>query len=414
MKNIFISRFTHKCVWIFPIIFLGNVSFIFFLSKNYSSDQQTIQLSRPNLKPSVLISFNSNLSYTKTSNSKKKNSFKSILIWNSPNLIETAVFGFGHDPFVKHECEVSDCTVFDSQSALPLNEYDAIVMHMCLIWLSDLPDFQRKFNQRFIFLSAESPASISRSLPDIVNMTNFFNWTMSYRLNSDIQLLYGRIEPKATAPKTPEETRRLIKATELQKSNKNFAKKKTRMVAWMVSHCDTPGLREMYVSHLRDFIPIDIYGKCGNLSCSRNATHSYSDQKCYDMLELKYKFYLSFENSICDDYVTEKFFEIMNRKIVPIVYGGANYSMIAPTHSYIDAMHYTPKRLAQYLKYLDGNDNLYNEYFWWKDHYRVEAGVQQMARNGFCDLCKKLHRDQNYTKSYSELISEWHPQKNCK
>jgi hypothetical protein len=27
---------------------------------------------------------------------------------------------------------------------------------------------------------------------------------------------------------------------------------------------------------------------CGNLSCTRNNTHSYSDSKCYDMLEAKY------------------------------------------------------------------------------------------------------------------------------
>ena len=133
------------------------------------------------------------------------------------------------------------------------------------------------------------------------------------------------------------------------------------------------------------------------------------------MIEAKYKFYLSFENSICDDYVTEKFFEIMNHDIVPVVYGGANYSRIAPPHSYIDALKFTPETLANYLKLLDASDKLYNEYFWWKGHYTVEAGLETMARNGFCELCKKLHQDQGI-KNYkvSQLVSEWHPKNKCK
>ncbi len=133
------------------------------------------------------------------------------------------------------------------------------------------------------------------------------------------------------------------------------------------------------------------------------------------MMEVKYKFYFSFENSICEDYVTEKFFEIMNHDIVPVVYGGANYSRIAPAHSYIDALQFTPETLAQYFKVLDANDQqLYNENFWWKGHYAVESGVEQMARHGFCDLCKKLHQDEGVVKFYPQLVSEWHPKKKCK
>ena len=55
------------------------------------------------------------------------------------------------------------------------------------------------------------------------------------------------------------------------------------------------------------------------------------------MLESKYKFYLSFENAVCKDYVTEKFFKVLNYDIVPVVLGGADYSKLAPEKSYIDA-----------------------------------------------------------------------------
>jgi alpha-1,3-fucosyltransferase len=395
MKIIYF-RFTFSWKWIFVLLFFSK---LILLLKNFPLKNPT------RLRNIVNISF--------SFPNKKITKNKSILIWNQAQLIETAVFGFGHQPFLDHGCEVSDCTIFDNETSLPIEEYDAIVLHMCLIWLSEIPNFQRQAYQRFIFFTAESPDSIIKSLPDIISMKHYFNWTMSYRLNSDIRLLYGRIEPKTIVPKTEETIRELIKETH-QPSAKNFANKKTLLVVWMASHCKTPGLRETYIRKLSTFIQVDIYGRCGNLSCPRNKTHSYSNPTCYDLLEAKYKFYLSFENSICEDYVTEKFFEIMKRDMVPIVYGGAKYSDIAPPHSYIDATQYTPEGLAHYLKLLDANDKLYNEYFWWKGHYEVHAGVEQMARNGFCDLCKKLHQDQNVTKYYSELITEWHPKTKCK
>jgi len=49
-------------------------------------------------------------------------------------------------------------------------------------------------------------------------------------------------------------------------------------------------------------LQVDMYGRCGKFSCPRSDT-----QKCLKMLERDYKFYLSFENSNCDDYITEKF-----------------------------------------------------------------------------------------------------------
>ena len=76
-------------------------------------------------------------------------------------------------------------------------------------------------------------------------------------------------------------------------------------------------------------------------------------------------------------------------------------------------MQFSPEKLAEYLKVLDADDSLYNEYFWWKGHYRVEAGVKQMARHGFCDLCKKLHHDEGIAKYYPELVSEWHYGTKC-
>lgn len=236
------------------------------------------------------------------------------------------------------------------------------------------------------------------------NYDGYFNWTMTYKLDSDVRLLYGRIEPKAEAK--AEAVTKVIPSP--------LVRRKTRLVAWMVSHCATNGGREAYVAELSKYIPVDIYGGCGNgtFNCERNDTHWLSEPHCYDHIEQTYKFYLSFENSICKDYVTEKFFLPMQHWVVPIVYGGADYQRLAPRHSFIDARLYSPKELASYLQLLDGNPKLYREYFWWKNQYNVEAGVEQMARHGFCDLCSKLHENPP-AKVYQHLADYWSSETHC-
>ena len=49
------------------------------------------------------------------------------------------------------------------------------------------------------------------------------------------------------------------------------------------------------------------------------------------------KFYLSLENALCNDYVTEKFFHHFRQDTVLIVRGGANYDRLLPSDSFIDA-----------------------------------------------------------------------------
>ena len=106
---------------------------------------------------------------------------------------------------------------------------------------------------------------------------------------------------------------------------------KPRLVAWMVSSCETPSRREDYVRELQKYIAVDIFGKCGNRTCG-----AWNSKECNGFLEQGYKFYLSFENSLCRDYVTEKFYRQLGLDIVPVVRGGANYSQLAPPGSYID------------------------------------------------------------------------------
>lgn len=123
------------------------------------------------------------------------------------------------------------------------------------------------------------------------------------------------------------------------------------------------------------------------------------------MLNKDYKFYFAFENSLCEDYVTEKLFNNMKQYIVPVVYGGADYNRFAPPHSYINANDFaSAKDLAEYLLHLDKNPSEYIKYFWWKDHYEISSV------SSFCHLCMKLHEPSFATKTevYGNIKEWWY------
>lgn len=87
---------------------------------------------------------------------------------------------------------------------------------------------------------------------------------------------------------------------EVPSATLNVVRGKSKPVIWFVSNCRAKSGRLEYVKELSRHIGVDIYGKCGAFSCSRG-------KDCFrDIVEPDYFFYLSFENTLCDDYVTEK------------------------------------------------------------------------------------------------------------
>ena len=73
------------------------------------------------------------------------------------------------------------------------------------------------------------------------------------------------------------------------------------------------------------------------------------------MLETNYRYYLSFENSICQDYVTEKFFRPFKYDVIPLTLNGADMHNLAPPHSFINVLDYeTTMDLILDLKKLSG------------------------------------------------------------
>jgi alpha-1,3-fucosyltransferase len=173
---------------------------------------------------------------------------------------------------------------------------------------------------------------------------------------------------------------------------------KTQLLAWFCSNRITHGKRELYIKELSKYIPVHIYGQCGNMTClPRNSL------QCNSLLDY-YKFYLSAENSLCPDYISEKFYRALSMDVIPVVYGGADYSQYAPLHSYISVADFkTPKDLANYLILLDKNDALYLKYFEWKKDWEVV----RRPTDGWCELCRKLNDPNEPIKSYADMVQWW-------
>lgn len=364
-----------------------------FLTVAYYSLHNTWPIER---QPDVIKTHMTSTSRSIASGSSKiSNKTKTILIWDIRNHIDFQVL---IDEKWLNRCPIRDCYLTRERTLSALHQADAVIFNAPPLKYQDFPfDSHRRAEQRYIFLSPEPPVLFA---DDIEKFNHLFNWTMSYKRDSDIPYLYGSVEPRS----------RPIKKLSVHDATKG----KTKLVAWFVSHCFTQSRREAYVQQLAQLIDVDIYGDCSNnsLKCAQNSTTHLSDDSCYDMLERDYKFYLAFENSLCQDYVTEKFFKILQRRIIPVVLGEADYSSIAPGHSYIDARKFSPQGLATYLKKLAENDTLYNGFFHWKNKYSVTVRYPDMAQKALCHLCEKLHTDGRKS-IYTDLGSQWSRKTQC-
>ena len=75
------------------------------------------------------------------------------------------------------------------------------------------------------------------------------------------------------------------------------------------------------------------------------------------------------------DYLTEKFYNLLPYNLIPVVLNGANMTRLAPAHSHINVRDFnTTKDLADYLHMVDRDDKLFASYFWWREYYTVKVG----------------------------------------
>ncbi|XP_046451560.1 alpha-(1,3)-fucosyltransferase C-like [Daphnia pulex] len=319
-----------------------------------------------------------------------------VLFWTKFFETDDFYVGLGIKPF--KQCTVFACCSTNNRNFLDVS--DAIIFHIRDLDLNDMPP-RRSVRQRWIFYLQESPLHTPNILYDL---SNVFNWTMTFRMDSDIYTPYPVVE---TTPGSALELQ-IWNTTFNRNKLKHNVRRKKKLLAWFVSNCFTTSGREKYVLELQKYVEVDVYGTCGNLTCS------HSDHiECYKMLERDYKFYLAFENSICKDYVTEKFYNALLFNVVPVVYGGANYHALAPKNSYIDVRDFSSvHHFVKYLKFLARNDSAYLHYFDWR---KTPPGLSLLPRTnqGWCTLCSMLNNDSLPSHSYSNIHSWWFEKGQC-
>ncbi|XP_045504091.1 glycoprotein 3-alpha-L-fucosyltransferase A-like [Colias croceus] len=285
----------------------------------------------------------------------------------------------GRTEFIRNKCPVDRCTLTgDSREA---GTADAILFkdHHTPF------NIKRPPNQIWILYYLECPYHTASLRPTTVDV---FNWTATYRHDSDIVAPYEKWvyhDP-------------IVTEKELER---NYAANKTKKVAWFVSNCHARNRRLQYARQLAKHIAVDIYGACGSHHCPR------TDPNCLEMLDKEYKFYLAFENSNCRDYITEKFFvNGLQHDVLPIVMGArpSDYAAVAPHNSYVHVEEFAnPEELASYLRRLDEDDSLYNSYFKWK-------GTGEFINTYFfCRVCAMVHANGRRQRNahYTDVQAWW-------
>nr|XP_016935788.2 glycoprotein 3-alpha-L-fucosyltransferase A [Drosophila suzukii]XP_016935789.2 glycoprotein 3-alpha-L-fucosyltransferase A [Drosophila suzukii] len=308
---------------------------------------------------------------------KSSGKLKTILLYNGLGPWNVKK---GRDVFLKAKCPVDTCE-------LTANRDLASSADMILYKDHYIPTGIRRPNnskQVSMLYYLECPYHTQNvKVPDAIN------WTATYRRDSTIVAPYEKWQYYDTK-------------VQQQEQDINYSVNKTKKVAWFVSNCGARNGRLQYAHELQKHIEVDIYGACGNFKCSRSTA-----DKCFEILDNDYKFYLAFENSNCKDYITEKFFvNALNRRVLPIVMGARpeDYEVSAPRRSYIHVDEFaSPKELAEYLRILDRDDELYNSYFKWK-------GTGEFINTYYwCRVCATLHNEEQLRKPrwYTDLNDWW-------
>lgn len=277
----------------------------------------------------------------------------SILLWHWP---------FGRSYSLRGDkClelyNISRCFLTDDTSAY--RTADVVVFHHPELRKrpSVLPD-KRLPTQRWVWMSMEPPAHHG----NLTGLNGIFNWTMSYRLDADIHVPYGMT----------------VSGGDGRQSRP--PPNSSCLISWVVSNYQASQARAIFYQRLKNFIPIKVYGRWNRKPLSKQRLLP-TIGNCL--------FYLSFENSQSEDYISEKLWRnAFEAGVVPVVLGPRRrtYEALAPPGSFIHVADFkSPADLAAYIKGVAADRTAYRRYFEWHQTHRIKTYTDWRER--LCQIC---------------------------
>ncbi|XP_063045628.1 alpha-(1,3)-fucosyltransferase 7-like [Engraulis encrasicolus] len=280
-----------------------------------------------------------------------------VLVWHWPFHIPVEP-----NPGVCSHFGIHNCLLVDDRSWFSYADFVVFHNRELVIGEERLPRRRRPRNQRWVWLTLESPDNNGNLWP----FAGYFNAIMSYSRNADFYLPYGRLVPRD-------------KATALAVDD-FVPKNKSSLACWVVSNYREEHRRTSVYRQLAAVLPVEVYGSAsGRLLSSDDLLPTMS--RCY--------FYLSFENSMHKDYITEKFWKnALLGQAVPVVLGPRReeYEAVVPKDSFIHVDDFdSVEKLGEFLIELSKDEQRYASYYAWHLNYTVD--IFDDWQEEFCKIC---------------------------
>ncbi|CAN7992307.1 unnamed protein product [Ixodes hexagonus] len=322
-----------------------------------------------------------------------------ILIWSSPNFHrpeETRLLVKGQLPTRWCPQRLGRKLCYVTKHHQYLETSDVIVFAAANIDAYTLPHSRHQLQPWVFWTRERAPLS----LPYALNLVSSqFNWTMSFRSDSDIVLPYMNFTTKEVSP-VPTDLHALWR-------------QKNRVAVWLQSDCE-PALSvaddvvyksnstEQYVKEVTKAVETHVYSKCG-------AEHCGVWDGCLSSLQHEFHFLFVMESSACFEDPTEIIYDALKYDILPVYFGKQNIGHRLPPNSFYDTTGAASAfEIIDALLHISKNFDRYSSYMAWKSHYEVVP-----AEDDLCLLCDRMYQKIEQHVMQPDVVRWWNSRAYC-